>query len=263
MHPMLITAIKAARRGAAVINRASFDIERLSVTEKGRNDFVTEVDQAAELAIIDVLKTAYPSHAILAEESGASDNLHDENPNVWIIDPLDGTTNYIHGFPQYCVSIALQQNGQTTQAVVFDPVHNDLFTASKGEGAYLNEKRIRVSRRDKLANTLIATGFPCSDQSQLEQYLRMLRLMIERTNGLRQPGAAALDLAYVACGRVDGFFQKNLKPWDIAAGALLVTEAGGIVGDFSGESDYLHQGDVIAGSPKIFAQMIGVLSPFA
>lgn len=263
MHPMINTAVKAARRAAAIINRASFDIDRLQVTEKKHNDFVTEVDQAAEQAIIDVLKNAYPDHAILAEESGASANLHDDNANVWIIDPLDGTTNFIHGFPQYCVSIALQQRGQITQAVVYDPTRNDLFTATKGAGAYLNEKRIRVTRRDKIADALIGTGFPYTDLTGLDEYLKMFRIMTEKSAGLRRPGAAALDLAYVAAGRLDGFFEKNLKPWDIAAGSLLITEAGGIVGTFAGESDYLYKGNVIAGTPKIFAQMVTLLAPFS
>lgn len=263
MHPMLNTAVKAARRGGAVINRASFDLDQVNVTKKKHNDFVTEVDKAAEEAIIDVLKNAYPDHAILAEESGASANLHDENENVWIIDPIDGTTNFIHGFPQYCVSIALQQRGQITQAVVYDPSRNDLFTATKGAGAYLNEKRIRVSRRDKLADSLIGTGFPYSDLSRLDEYMKMFKLMTERTAGLRRPGAAALDLAYVAAGRLDGFFEEGLKPWDMAAGSLLITEAGGIIGNFKGDSDYLYKGNVIAGSPKIFAQMVALLSPHA
>ncbi len=262
MHPMLNTAVKAARRAASIINRASFDIDRVKVTEKKHNDFVTEVDQAAEQAIIEVLKTAYPDHAILAEESGPSANLHDENENVWIIDPIDGTTNFIHGFPQYCVSIALQQRGQITQAVVYDPTRNDLFTATKGAGAYLNEKRIRVSRRDKMADALIGTGFPFRDMDGLDEYMKMFKVMTEKTAGLRRPGAAALDLAYVAAGRLDGFFEKGLQTWDMAAGALLITEAGGIVGNFSGESDYLYKGNVIAGTPKIFAQMVNLLSPF-
>ncbi|GAB3553369.1 inositol monophosphatase family protein [Noviherbaspirillum agri] len=263
MHPMLNTAVKAARRAGSLINRASFDIERIKVTEKGHNDFVTEVDKAAELAIIEVLKTAYPDHAILGEETGPSANLHDENENVWIIDPIDGTTNFIHGFPQYCVSIALQHRGQITQAVVYDPCRNDLFTASKGAGAYLNDKRIRVSRRDKMSEALIGTGFPFRDMEGLDEYLKMFKVMTERCAGLRRPGAAALDLAYVAAGRLDGFFEKGLQTWDMAAGALLITEAGGIVANFSGESDYLYKGDVIAGTPKIFAQMVNLLSPFA
>jgi myo-inositol-1(or 4)-monophosphatase len=262
MHPMLNTAVKAARRAAAIINRASFDIDRIKVTEKQHNDFVTEVDQAAEQAIIEVLKTAYPDHAILAEESGASANLQDQE-FVWIIDPLDGTTNFIHGFPQYCVSIALQHRGQITQGVVYDPTRNELFTATKGAGAYLNEKRIRVAKRDKMADALIGTGFPFRTAEGIDNYLRMFRVMTEKCAGLRRPGAAALDLAYVAAGRLDGFFEKGLKPWDIAAGALMITEAGGIVGDFTGESDYLYKGDAIAASPKIFAQMVSLLSPYA
>lgn len=263
MHPMLNTAVKAARRGAAIINRASFDLDRVKVTEKNPNDFVTEVDQAAEQAIIEVLKTAYPDHAILAEESGASANLHDDNENVWIIDPLDGTTNFIHGFPQYCVSIALQQRGQITQAVVYDPTRNDLFTATKGAGAYLNEKRIRVTKRDKIADALIGTGFPFRANDDIDQYLKMFKIMSQSCAGLRRPGSAALDLAYVAAGRLDGFFEKGLKPWDLAAGSLLITESGGIVGTFEGESDYLYKGDILAGTPKVFAQMVSLLSPFA
>ncbi len=263
MHPMLNTAVKAARRGAAIINRASFDLDRVKVTEKNPNDFVTEVDQAAEQAIIEILKTAYPDHAILAEESGASANLHDDNENVWIIDPLDGTTNFIHGFPQYCVSIALQQRGQITQAVIYDPTRNDLFTATKGGGAYLNEKRIRVTKRDKINDALIGTGFPFRATDDIDQYLKMFKIMSQSCAGLRRPGSAALDLAYVAAGRLDGFFEKGLKPWDLAAGSLLITESGGIVGTFEGESDYLYKGDILAGTPKVFAQMVSLLSPYA
>ncbi len=263
MHPMINIAVKAARRAATIINRASFDLDQVRVSHKGHNDFVSEVDHAAEQAILDVLKQAYPDHAILAEESGASANLHDENENVWIVDPLDGTTNFIHGFPQYAVSIALRQRGQITQAVIYDPTRNELFTATKGVGAFLNEKRLRVSKRDKLADALIGTGFPYSDLSGLDDYLKMFKVMTEKSAGLRRPGSAALDLAYVAAGRLDGFFEKNLKPWDMAAGSLLVSEAGGIVSDFTGEGHHLDKGDVIAGSPKIFAQMLNVLTPFA
>ncbi|MDP9107445.1 MAG: inositol monophosphatase, partial [Pseudomonadota bacterium] len=200
---------------------------------------------------------------VLAEESGASVNLHDENENVWIIDQLDGTTNFINGFPQYCVSIALQHRGQITQAVVYDPTRNDLFTASKGAGAYLNDKRLRVSRRDRMQDALIGTGFPFRNMQGLEEYIEMFRIMTQKCAGLRRPGAAALDLAYVAAGRLDGFFEKGLRPWDMAAGSLLVTEAGGIVGTFAGESDYLYKDEVIAGTPKIFAQMVASLGKFA
>ena len=263
MHPMLNTAIKAARRAATIINRASFDLDRLQVSEKQSNDFVTEVDHAAEAAIIEVLTSAYPDHATLAEESGASKNLNDTNENVWIIDPIDGTTNFIHGFPQYCISIALQQRGIITQAVVYDPNRNELFTASKGAGAFLNDKRIRVTRCDKMADALIGTGFPTKNLSLLDEYMAMFKIMTPKCQGLRRPGSAALDLAYVATGRLDGFFEKGLAPWDIAAGCLLITEAGGIVGTFSGESDYLYKGDVLAGTPKIFGQMVSIFQPFS
>ena len=263
MHPMLNTAIKAARRGATIINRASFDLDRLEITEKQHNDYVSDVDKSAEAAIIDVLISAYPGHAVLAEESGASANLHDDNEHVWIIDPLDGTTNFLHGFPQYCVSIALQFRGIITQAVIFDPTRNEMFTATKGAGAYLNDKRIRVTKRDKLADSLLGTGFPFRNNAEIDAYLPMFKLMSGKCQGLRRPGAAALDLAYVATGRLDGFFEKNLKPWDIAAGSLLVSEAGGLIGTFAGESDYLYKGDVIAGTPKVFGQMVGLLQPYA
>lgn len=263
MHPMLNTAIKAARRGATIINRASFDLDKIETTQKQHNDFVTEVDKAAEAAIIDVLISAYPSHAVLAEESGASKNLTATSEYVWIIDPLDGTTNFLHGFPQYCVSIALQHKGALTQAVIFDPTRNELFAATKGAGAFLNDKRIRVTKRDKLADSLIATGFPFRSETDIDQYIPMFKALSGKCQGLRRPGSAALDLAYVAAGRLDGFFEKGLKPWDIAAGALIVTEAGGITGTFTGDSDYLHKGDIISANPKVFAQMLTILKPYA
>jgi len=204
---------------------------------------------------------AYPDHAILAEE-GTAKGANAEAENVWIIDPLDGTTNFLHGFPQYCVSIALAHKGQVTQGVIYDPVRNDLFTATRGRGAYLNDRRIRVSKRTQLKECLIGTGFPFRDGSFLDAYLAMMRTMIEHTAGLRRPGAAALDLAYVAAGFYDGFFEVGLNPWDVAAGSLLVLEAGGLIGDLSGEGDFLHGGEVIAATPKIFAQMVTLLGPY-
>ena len=261
MHPMLTTAIKAARRAGNIINRGARDLDLLTVTSKGPKDFVSEVDREAERAIVETLLSAYPDHAILAEEGTAKgDNAEAEN--VWIIDPLDGTTNFLHGFPQYCVSIALAHRGVVTQGVIYDPVRNDLFTGSRGRGAYLNDRRIRVSKRQHLRECLIGTGFPFRDGSYLDTYLEMMRAMIQQTAGLRRPGAAALDLAYVAAGFYDGFWEVGLNPWDVAAGSLLVQESGGLIGDLAGESEFLHAGQVIAGNPRIFAQIVTALAPF-
>jgi myo-inositol-1(or 4)-monophosphatase len=262
MHPMLNTAIKAARRAATVINRASFDLDRITISEKEHNNFVTDVDQAAEQAIVETLLKAYPDHAILGEESGPSRNLNDDSEYVWIIDPIDGTTNFMHGYPNYCISIALQHKGVITQGVIYDPVRNDLFTATKGAGAYLNDKRIRVRNPDRLAKALIAANHSPEPRA-LAEFLRMYETVHPRCHGIRASGSAALELANVASGRSDGYFEKGLKVWDIAAGALLVTEAGGIVGEFSGESDYLHKGDLIAAGPKVFAQLVTLMAPFA
>jgi myo-inositol-1(or 4)-monophosphatase len=261
MHPTLTIAVKAARRAGNVINRGARELDLLTVSSKGPKDYVSEIDREAERQIVETLLAAYPDHAILAEEGTAKDD-NAGAENVWIIDPLDGTTNFLHGFPQYCVSIALAHRGQVTQAVIFDPCRNDLFTASRGRGAYLNDRRIRVSRRAQLRDCLIGTGFPFRDGSYLDTYLRMMKTMIEQTAGLRRPGAAALDLAYVAAGFYDGFWEVGLNPWDVAAGSLLVLEAGGLIGDLSGEGDYLHSGQVVAANPKIFAQMVAALGPY-
>ncbi len=261
MHPTLTIAVKAARRAGNLINRGARDLDLLTVTAKGPKDFVSEIDRAAEAAIVETLLDAYPDHAILAEE-GTAKGANAEAENVWIIDPLDGTTNFLHGFPQYCVSIALQHRGQITQGVIYDPVRNDLFTATRGRGAFLNDRRMRVSKRHHLRDCLIGTGFPFRDGSYLDTYLRMMKTMIEQTAGLRRPGAAALDLAYVAAGFYDGFWEVGLNPWDVAAGSLLVQEAGGLIGDLSGEGDFLYGGQVIAANPKVFAQMITVLAPY-
>jgi len=207
------------------------------------------------------LLDAYPDHAILAEE-GTAKGANANAENLWIIDPLDGTTNFLHGFPQYCVSIGLRHKGQITQGVIYDPVRNDLFTASRGRGAFLNDRRIRVSKRDHLRDCLIGTGFPFRDGSYLDTYLQMMKTMIQQTAGLRRPGAAALDLAYVAAGFYDGFWEVGLNAWDVAAGSLLVQEAGGLIGDLTGEGDFLFGGQVIAANPKVFAQMVNTLAPF-
>ena len=265
MHPMLNVAVKAARRAGNIINRASLNSEKIQVSRKQHNDFVTEVDQAAEAAIIETLKEAYPDHGFLAEEMGEvpAQSTPDKPHYQWIIDPLDGTTNFIHGFPQYAVSIALAVDGVTQQAVVYDPTRDELFTASKGAGAYLNNRRIRVAGRIRMSEALIATGFPYREDQDVETYLKMFAQMTRQCAGLRRPGAASLDLAYVACGRVDGFFEQGLKPWDMAAGALLITESGGLVGNYAGEDQYLNTGEIMAANPRIFAQMVNNLKSFS
>ena len=258
MHPMLNTAVKAARKAGNIINRATRDLDLLKVESKRQNDFVTEVDRAAEAAVIAVLREAYPNHSILAEESGASKGSQGEYE--WVIDPLDGTTNFIHGVPQFAVSIGLRHKGIVTQAVIYDPAKNELFTATRGAGAYLNDKRMRVGKRDRINDALIGTGFPFSKIDLLERYIEMFRKVTLNCAGIRRPGAAALDLAYVAAGRFDGFWEMGLAPWDMAAGTLLVQEAGGLVGDFSGESGFFESGEIVAGSPKVFAQLLALIS---
>jgi len=259
---MLNVAIKAARAAGAIINRAALDVESVRVSQKQVNDFVTEVDHASEQAIIETLLTAYPGHGILGEETGSTHGARDSE-FVWIIDPLDGTTNFIHGFPVYCVSIALAVKGKVEQAVIYDPSRNDLFTATKGRGAYMNDRRIRVSKRTLLSQSLISTGFPFRKGDNFPAYLAMMSEVMQRTAGLRRPGAAALDLAYVAAGFTDGFFETGLQPWDVAAGSLLVTEAGGLVGNFTGESDFLEQHECLAGNPRIYGQLVPLLNKYS
>src|SRR6195952_97384 len=261
LHPMLNIAIKAARSAGAIINRASLDLDLLKVNTKSPNDFVTDVDRAAERVIIETLLTAYPGHGILAEESGREDGARDSD-YLWIIDPLDGTTNFIHGFPVYAVSIALSFRGQVQQAVVYDPTRNDLFYASKGRGAFLNDKRLRVSKRVRLQDCLVSTGFPFRKGDNFKRYMQMMEVVMPACAGLRRPGSAALDLCYLAAGYTDGFFETGLSPWDIAAGSLMVTEAGGLLGNFTGEADFMHQRECVAGNPKIYGQLVGLLSPF-
>jgi myo-inositol-1(or 4)-monophosphatase len=261
LHPMLNIAIKAARAAGGVINRASLDIEKVQVEAKGVNDFVTEVDKHAEAVIVDILLAAYPGHGILAEESGRELGAKDSE-FLWIIDPLDGTTNFIHGFPVYAVSIALAWRGVVQQAVVYDPNRNDLFYASRGRGAYLNDRRLRVSKRLRLADSLVGTGFPFRKGDNFKRYMKMFEEISQQCAGLRRPGAASLDLCYVAAGYYDGFFETGLSPWDIAAASLIITEAGGLIGNFSGEADFLYQREVVAGNPKVYGQLVNILAPY-
>ncbi len=263
MHPMLNIAVKAARRAGSIINRAALDRTKLEVRVKQANDFVTQVDKAAEAAIIDIIRQAYPDHAILGEESGASEGKKSgsavKSEYRWIIDPLDGTTNFIHGFPQYCVSIALEHRGAIAHGVVYDPLKNELFTASKGGGAFLDDRRIRVTKCTNLKDALVGTGFPFKEMSRLDLYFRQLREVMQTSSGVRRAGAAALDLAYVAAGRMDAFWELGLSPWDMAAGALLIQEAGGMVGDLSGDAGWLEKGDIAAATPKVFTQLLTAL----
>lgn len=262
MDAMLNIAVRAARKAGRIAVR-SFDRGRdIHITEKGRNDYVSEIDRACESAIIDELRGKFPDHAILAEESGSSTGKDPNSDFEWIIDPLDGTTNYLHGFPQWSISIGLRYRGLMEQAVVYDPVREELFTASRGSGAMLNDHRIRVSDRRSLDGALIGTGIPFRDQTHLTSYLSMLAAMIRDTAGIRRPGSAALDFAYVAAGRLDGFWELHLSPWDFAAGALLVAEAGGTVTDLAGGDRFFETCNVVAGSLKVHRAMIERLKPF-
>ncbi len=257
MHPMLNIATRAARAAGDLIVRQIDRVDQLSITNKDRNDYVSEVDRQAEDAIIRILRKAYPQHGILAEESGvqAGDDYQ------WVIDPLDGTTNFLHGFPQFSVSIALLHKGRLEQGVVYDPLRQELFTASRGGGAMMNNRRLRVSARTSLSGALLGTGFPYKDHQHLDAYLAMLKDLIKETAGIRRPGSAALDLAYVAAGRLDGFWEIGLNSWDLAAGALLIQEAGGIVGDFTGGPSFLKNGNIVAGNVKVFSELIKTIRP--
>lgn len=257
MHPMLNMAVKAARNAGSIIMRHADRLERLTVESKGLKDYVSEVDRMAEEEIIRVLRAAYPNHGILGEETGA----HVGDDFVWIIDPLDGTTNFLHGFPQFAVSIALRHKDRLDQAVIFDPSHNELFTASRGSGAQMNDRRIRVSRIHELEYALLGAGFPFRSHEHMEAWIGTLKEFMLSTSGIRRPGSASLDLAYVACGRYEGFWEIGLNAWDMAAGALLVQEAGGMVSDFAGGQDFLESGNIIAGNPKIHAEMLRRIQP--
>jgi len=257
MQPLLNIAVRAARRAGEIIVRGMNRLHRLDVRAKGQNDFVTEIDMAAERDIIETIHKSYPDHEILAEESGSKG----DNEFVWIIDPLDGTTNFMHGFPQFAVSIGVQRRGRMEHGVVYDPLRQELFTTSRGEGAQLDGKRIRVSSHSGLDRALIGTGFPYrSNLHWLDAYMAMLKSVTMQTAGIRRPGSAALDLAYVAAGRLDGFWELGLSPWDTAAGSLLITEAGGLVGTIRG-GEYTQSGHIVAGTPKVYPALLEVLAP--
>ena len=252
MHPMLNIAIRAARAAGDLIVREIDRVDDISVDSKGKNDFVSEVDKKAEQVIINTIQQSYPEHAFLGEETGKSG----ESEFIWIIDPLDGTTNFLHNFPHYAVSIALEHKGRLDQAVIYDPLRQELFTASRGKGAQLNNKKIRVSAQIKLEAALLGTGFPFRSGQDIEIFIDSFRKLYPQVAGIRRAGSAALDLAYVACGRLDGFWEYNLKAWDIAAGALLVQEAGGINSELSGGTNFLTSGNIISANPKILKAML-------
>jgi myo-inositol-1(or 4)-monophosphatase len=259
MHGMVNIAVRAARRAGEIMVRQLNQLESLRVIEKSPNEFVTQVDQAAEAVIIETIREYYPDHAILAEESGAVG----ENDYQWIIDPLDGTTNYVHGFPVFSVSIAVANRGEIEHGVVYDPLRQEIFSASRGQGAQLDGRRIRVSKRTTIQQSLVATGFPYrANLKYLDRYLDMLKVVMLESAGVRRPGSAALDLCYVAAGRVDAFFEFGLSKWDIAAGALMIREAGGRISDFHGNDGYLESGNIVAGNPKTYAALSKLLAPF-
>ncbi len=257
MHPALNIAIKAARKAGNVILRGMDRLDAQNVSLKGKNDYVSDVDRQAEREIVAVLRKAYPSHAILAEEGGAQAG----DDYQWIIDPLDGTTNYVHGFPQFAVSIALTHRGRLEAGIVYDPLREEMFTASRGAGALLNDRRLRVTQLKGLEGALLGTGFPFRQQEHLPAYVEMFKALHNGTAGIRRAGSAALDLAYVAAGRLDGFWEIGLSRWDMAAGVLLIREAGGMVCDFSGGEDFLDTGNIVAGNAKILSAILQGITP--
>lgn len=257
--PLLNIAVTAARQAGDLISRASQRLDKVNTVIKQHNDFVTQIDTHAERIIIDTIRANYPSHGILGEESGYQEG----DDYQWIIDPLDGTTNFIHGFPHYAVSIALKYKGKVEYGVIYDPMRQELFTAMRGKGAYLNNTRLRVSVQKEMEGALLGTGFPIRDPHNLPRYLSMFTAIFNKNiAGIRRAGSAALDLAYVAAGRLDGFWEITLREWDIAAGILLVKEAGGLVSDFMGGEDYFKTGNVVAANPKLFKQILQAIHPF-
>lgn len=254
---MLNTAITAAREAGRLQLQAFQERSSLRISTKSAGDFVTEVDKQCEQIIVETLSRAYPTHGFIGEESGNSGK--SDAQYVWVIDPLDGTTNFIHGIPHFAVSIALLKDGVPTQAVVYDPCKNEIFTATKGSGATQDRKRIRVSTQTRLINSLVATGFPFREDDDYAGYLKSMQQMMEATSGLRRMGSAALDLCWVANGRFDGYWERGIKIWDIAAGALIALEAGALVSDYSGESTFLDKCEIVAATPKIFPSFLNII----
>jgi myo-inositol-1(or 4)-monophosphatase len=259
MHPMLNIAVRAARTAGKVIVRSFEQLDKVEVKSKGTNDIVSDVDLSAEEAIIETIRKSYPDHTIIGEESGVLKGKDDDFQ--WVIDPLDGTTNFIKGIPHFSVSIALKVKGKLDQAVVFDPIRGELFTASRGKGAQLNGFRMRVNKNKEISGTILATGFPFKQKQHTVPYMAMFTSLFLKTSDLRRTGSAALDLAYVAAGRFDGFFEIGLKPWDTAAGELLVIEAGGLVTDFTGGHNHAKSGNIVAGNTRILKDILTDIRP--
>jgi myo-inositol-1(or 4)-monophosphatase len=257
MHPLLNIAVRAARSAGNLVVRSLDRIDCFQVTVKARNDFVSDVDRRAEQEIVGIIRKAYPGHTILAEEGGSQTG----DETVWVIDPLDGTTNFLHGFPQFAISIGVKHKGRLQHAVIYDPLRQELFTASRGSGAHLNDRRIRVSQQRGLEGALLGTGFPFKQHQYLDCYLETFRALFRDTAGIRRPGAAALDLAYVAAGRLDGFWEIGLSEWDMAAGALLIQESGGIITDFAGGNEFLTTGNVVGGNPSVHKAILQLIQP--
>lgn len=258
MKPQVKIAEDAARKAGRIITRSLDKLDSIKITEKSRNDYVTEVDQLAEQEIVKHILTAYPNHHVLGEEGG---NQGPESDNVWLIDPLDGTTNFIHGLPHFSISIAMTHKGRLEHGLIYDPVRDEMFTASRGHGAFLNGRRIRVSQQKSLALSLVGTGFPFKHVQHIKPYLKTFENLFPETGGVRRGGSAALDLAYIASGRLDGFWEISLNKWDMAAGVLLVKEAGGLVSDFRGGEAYMESGNIVAGNPKILKSMLKIILP--
>src|SRR3990167_115346 len=257
MHPMLNIAVQAARQSSRIILRFLDQMDKVEITEKSINDFVTQVDKMSEETIISHIKKAYPDHSIMSEESGYQKGFNEDY--CWVIDPLDGTRNFMHGYPHFSISIAVMKNNVTELGLVYDPIRQELFTATRGQGAYVNSRRMRISAAKRLGQTLIATGFPFRSKENIKSYLNIFEKIFTKCGDIRRAGSAALDLAYVAAGRLDGFWESNLFNWDMAAGALMIKEAGGIVTDFQNGETYLECGSIVAGNPKIHKELVGLI----